>query len=198
MPESPTHLSCHLTSLPLIFQNKVTVELDYLYEIAADTVSKVGNTGNPKHSIQTFATQAFIVQDPVDTTLHDGSVHAQKVRFSSPISTIGKITLDTFILKSSGTVGTDTESWAVRANDVKFNIVLSDWDFCDPCGNGNNAASSAFIDVAVKIKGQGAAPVSYQRFILELGKIVPFLIFMTFSLNYLTHTFRRRNQAITM
>ena len=141
-------------------QNKVTIELDYLYEIASDGVSKVGNTGSTKHSIQTFAAQNFQIDAPVDATLRNGSVHAQKVRFYSPVSSIGKITVDTYIMKSSGTVGTDTESWAVRANDLKFNIILSDWDFCAPCGNGNNAASSEFIDVAVKIKGKGAAPVS--------------------------------------
>jgi hypothetical protein len=86
--------------------NRVTVELDYLYEMHSDGVTKVGNTGSTKHSIQTFASQAFTIDNPVDTTVPgNNAVHAQKVKFYSTVSTIGKITVDTYILKSKGTIG---------------------------------------------------------------------------------------------
>jgi len=136
--------------------NKVTVQLDYLYEIAADGETKVGNTGNPKHSVETFANQQFVIEDPVDTTI--GNVGAQLISFYSSVNGIGNIELDTYILKSNGTIGTDEESWAVRANDVKFSIALREWEFCAPCGNGNNQRYSEYIDVAVEIKGKGGAP----------------------------------------
>ena len=155
---SPIFILC--THIYITSQNKVTVELDYLYEIAGDNETQVGTSGNVKHSVQSFASQIFEILDPVDTTLHGGAVHAQKVQFLSTLTNVGKISVDTFVMKSAGTVGTDSESWAVRANDVKFNIVLSDWNFCSPCGSGNNARSSEWIDVAVKIKGKGAKPVS--------------------------------------
>lgn len=51
-------------------------------------------------------------------------------------------------MEESGIVGTDSESWGISTNDVKFNVVLKDWVFCDDCvkvdkgnddtgGNGN-------------------------------------------------------------
>ena len=165
--------------------NKVTIELDYLYEMAANGVDKVGNTGSTKHSIQTFASQDFTIAQPVDTVLNaDGDsrngVGAQRISFASTVSTIGKITVDTYVLKSAGTVGTDSESWAVRANDVKFNIVLSEWTFCAPCGNGAKAATSEFIDVAVKIKGKGAKPEknvkASKNITYDLGGDVPLVL----------------------
>lgn len=89
------------------------------------------------------------------------NVSANKVHFSTTIGgkseKIGKLDLVTYILKSSGTIGTSTESWDVRANDVKFNIVLSEWSWCG-CKKGQTNQVGAFIDVDVEIKGRGGAP----------------------------------------
>jgi hypothetical protein len=141
--------------------NKVTIEVDALRELAADGVTSVGASGKVKHSLQTFANQDFTIEDPVDEDVATG-VHAQKVVFSTPVNSIGTLELQTFILKSGGTIGTDTESWEARANDVKFNIKLSDWSFCGDagveCGQGKSVQVGTFIDVDVKIKGKASSP----------------------------------------
>jgi hypothetical protein len=96
--------------------NLVTVQHDYLYAIVADGVSHVGNMGNPRHSIQTFANQEFTIDDPIDVMLgsvmelDDGisgtvdPVGAQLISFHSAVNGIGLITLDTYIIKSRGTI----------------------------------------------------------------------------------------------
>jgi hypothetical protein len=58
-------------------------------------------------------------------------------------------------------------------NDVKFNIVLSDWTFCDPCRNSRNQTSSAFIDVAVVIKGRGGAPEQEDCLFYNIDRKIP-------------------------
>ena len=142
--------------------NRVTVELDSLYELAANG-AQVGKAGSSKHSINTFASQNFSIAKPVDAELNSklslvGPVSATKVSFSSTVGSVGVIEVDVLIMKNAGTIGSDKESWAVRANDVKFNIVLKDWKWCGgaaTCKQGKAVEVGAFVDVAVKIKGKG-------------------------------------------
>ena len=142
--------------------NRVTVELDSLYELAANG-AQIGKAGSSKHSINTFASQNFNIAKPVDAELNSklnlvGPVSATKVSFSSTVGSVGIIEVDVLIMKNAGTIGSDKESWAVRANDVKFNIVLKDWKWCGgaaTCKQGKAVEVGAFVDVAVKIKGKG-------------------------------------------
>jgi len=153
----------------------IAVQLDYLYEIASDGITKVGHTGTMKHSIDNFASQHFIIEDLIDTQI--GDVNAQKISFHSSVNGIGKIQVDTFIATSNGTVGTDAEEWSIQPNDVKFNIVLSDWEFCDPCRTSpKHSASAEFIDVAVEIKGADIAAPKQKKaggMSFDLGGGVP-------------------------
>ena len=119
-------------------ENAVTVEVDAVMELAGDDSRIVGG-----HGTQTMANQEFSITDPVNTTL-DG-VDASMISFTSTLETkggnptqYGTIELDVFILQGNGTVGTETESWDIFPNDVKFNIVLKDWSFCDGCSYGGD------------------------------------------------------------
>lgn len=148
--------------------NMVTVEIDALKEVD-EAGEAVGTTGKVKHSINTFAAQAFTILDPVDAKVKKGTgpdVDAQKISFFSTVSSIGKINFDTYVMKSGGTVGSDTESWVVRAGDVKWNIVLSEWQWCGTgaadavCKSGQTDQVGAFIDIEIKIKGKAASPTA--------------------------------------
>jgi hypothetical protein len=141
--------------------NAVTIEIDALREVAADGTTSVGAGGNAKHSLETFANQRFTIDDPVDDDV--AGVQAQKVLFSTSVNGIGKLEVQTFIFKSSGSVGTDTETWSARVDDVKFNIKLSDWSFCGDtgtsCSQDNSEQIGNYVDVDIKIKGKFSTPI---------------------------------------
>ena len=127
-------------------ETTVTMQVDYLNEID-EFDNEVGNIGQNKHSVNSFATQSFTFSDLVDKEYQNTSV--QEFTFETPIYSIGKLKLVTMLVGESGEVGTETETWSVSAGDLKWNIELSDWTFCDPCADG----TAKYIDVALEIKG---------------------------------------------
>lgn len=124
----------------------VTMQVDYLTEMD-EFDNEVGNIGQNKHSVNSFATQSFTFSDLVDKEYQNTSV--QEFTFETPIYSIGKMKLVTMLVGESSEVGTETETWSVSAGDLKWNIELSDWTFCDPCADG----TAKYIDVALEIKG---------------------------------------------
>jgi hypothetical protein len=127
--------------------NAVTVEVDSVMELAGDDERIVGG-----HGTQTMANQEFTISGPEDATIN--GVSASMISFTSTLATkggnpmeYGTIAIDVYIINEGGSVGTDSEEWAVATNDVKFNIVLSNWTFCDGCsygggGNGGNGGGN--------------------------------------------------------
>eukprot|EP00931_Biecheleriopsis_adriatica_P012795 TRINITY_DN11403_c0_g1_i2.p1 TRINITY_DN11403_c0_g1~~TRINITY_DN11403_c0_g1_i2.p1 ORF type:complete len:489 (+),score=98.29 TRINITY_DN11403_c0_g1_i2:50-1516(+) len=133
----------------------IQVTMDALREVDADGFA-VGASGSVKHSIQTFAAQDFTIASAEDVTLGDNNVSAVKISFSSPISSVGKIRVDTYVLGKSGSLGPPGETWAVQAGDLKWNIELSDWSWCG-CRKGQKVEEGTFIDLDISIKGLGDA-----------------------------------------
>eukprot|EP00450_Noctiluca_scintillans_P006922 CAMPEP_0194481062 /NCGR_PEP_ID=MMETSP0253-20130528/3656_1 /TAXON_ID=2966 /ORGANISM="Noctiluca scintillans" /LENGTH=639 /DNA_ID=CAMNT_0039320525 /DNA_START=154 /DNA_END=2073 /DNA_ORIENTATION=- len=129
----------------------VTVTMSGLYELDEDG-EEVGTSGSTKHSINTFAAQDFTVEDAVETSI-DG-VPASLIKFSSSVSTIGQITVDTWVIESSGTVGPPNETWSVIPGDIKWSITLSDWTWCG-CSQGNQDQVGEYVDIEIEIKGSG-------------------------------------------
>lgn len=130
----------------------VQVTMDALYEVDADGNS-VGASGNTKHSIQTFASQDFTIQNAEQVTLTDfNNISATKISFSSTVSTIGKIRVDTYVMGESGSVGTPSETWSVSSGDLKWNIELYEWTWCG-CSQGNSQQVGEYIDLTVSVKG---------------------------------------------
>merc|ERR1712136_367148 len=129
----------------------VTVTMSGLYELDEDG-EEVGTSGSTKHSINTFAAQDFTVEDAVETSI-DG-VPASLIKFYSSVSTIGQITVDTWVIESLGTVGPPNETWSVIPGDVKWSITLSDWTWCG-CSQGNQDQVGEYVDVEIEIKGSG-------------------------------------------
>lgn len=133
------------------------VTFDYLYELDS-TGAEIGNSGNTKHSIQTFASQSFTFGNPTPTVYQN--VSTTQLDFETKISsTVGTLKISTYIFGENGNVGTQTESWAVKKGDVKFNIELSGWTWCagNNCKQGNTPKTGAYIDVAIEIKGKNSA-----------------------------------------
>mmetsp|Transcript_171034 Transcript_171034/g.415702 ORF Transcript_171034/g.415702 Transcript_171034/m.415702 type:complete len:303 (+) Transcript_171034:59-967(+) len=130
--------------------NGIQVWMDALRELDASG-NAVGTSGNPKHSINTFAAQDFSIRDPEDVTIGEG-VSATKVSFSSPVSTIGEVQIDTYVMCEDGVVGTGNETWGVRAGDVKWNIELYSWTWCG-CQQGQNQQVGDMVEVDITVKG---------------------------------------------
>eukprot|EP00930_Biecheleria_cincta_P090507 TRINITY_DN798_c1_g1_i1.p1 TRINITY_DN798_c1_g1~~TRINITY_DN798_c1_g1_i1.p1 ORF type:complete len:1184 (-),score=164.57 TRINITY_DN798_c1_g1_i1:545-3970(-) len=110
-------------------QDGILITMDALREVDA-AGSTVGSGGQAKHSFNSFATQAFTVGQAVDVQV-DG-VPATKISFSSQISTVGELRVDTYVMKGFGQVGPPDETWQVAPGDLKWNIEFPRWAFCSP------------------------------------------------------------------
>jgi len=130
---------------------QVVVEMDALREVDS-AGNEVGTSGSTKHSINSFASQSFTFA-PVEAVAL-GNATANKVSFTSQISTVGEIRVDTYIVSKDGYAGPQGEEWPVSPGDVKFNIAMPSWTWCNPCKQGNTNEVGAFIDLDVVIKGK--------------------------------------------
>jgi len=127
--------------------NGATITMDYLHEKSSEG-DIVGKTGSAKHSIQTFASQDFKFGTVERVEYQNSST--LKLDFETSISTIGKMSVTTFIFEQQGIVNTSAEAWNVRPGDAKFNIKLYNWTWCAPCQQKNGQ----YIDVGIEIKGK--------------------------------------------
>lgn len=139
--------------------NGIQINMDALRELDSEG-NAVGTSGNTKHSINTFAAQDFTIARMETVTLAAGQlgdanaqgVSASKISFSSPVSSIGTVRIDTYIMKGAGSVGPPGETWTVQAGDMKWNIELSNWTWCG-CSQGQKQQVGDMIDVDVTVKG---------------------------------------------
>mmetsp|Transcript_19924 Transcript_19924/g.46358 ORF Transcript_19924/g.46358 Transcript_19924/m.46358 type:complete len:317 (+) Transcript_19924:118-1068(+) len=144
----------------------VAVLMDALRELDAEG-NAVGTSGNVKHSIQTFAPQDFTISPSEAVML--GSVSATKISFESPISTIGKIRVITYLMNEDGEIGQGNETFTVKCGDMKWNIELYEWTWCG-CTQGQTAQVGEFIELDVTVRGAGNASKSSQNDnLIELG-----------------------------
>jgi len=136
------------------------VTMDALREVDADG-NEVGTSGSVKHSINTFASQAFTVGE-METVLIGSGVSAAKVSFESTISQIGRIGVDTYVMAQAGTVGMSNESWDVNIGDLKWNIRLWDWTWCDGgnCQQGQTEEVGAFVELDITVQNLGGGSAS--------------------------------------
>ena len=162
----------------------IEVTMDALRELDADG-QPVGTSGSTKHSINTFAAQAFTVNVAERATLRAGQlddadagvgaqgVSADKVSFHSAVSTIGQVRVDTYLCREDGVVGTSTETWAVRRGDLKWNVELSHWSWCGDsdaaCRQGGAQQVGAMVEVDVTVKGLSGASQGASSRAVDLG-----------------------------
>lgn len=66
------------------------------------------------------------------------------------------LVIDTFLFTDSGIVGTPTERWPVSKGDLKFNLLLNDWEWCG-CAKGQGEEVGAFVDIMIAVSGGGDA-----------------------------------------
>jgi hypothetical protein len=145
----------------------VSVQIDAIHEIAADGTTIVGKSGKIKHSIETMAKQEFefsVEQDDVDPSLIDDptitAAKSSRVTFDSTLSTGSTLKMETLLVTSKGVVGTTgDEKWTVLPGDMKFNLLLSGWNWCEGTTGAKSCKEGAgsFVDVDIEVKGKLAA-----------------------------------------
>ena len=138
--------------------SNVIIEMDSLTEVS-ESGQEVGKTGKVKHSFKSFATQEFsyTVEDLTEKKIDENSTAtAAKIKFESTIQTGSKLAVETYLVKKAGEVGTPTEKWSVQPGDMKFNILMTDWVWCEAstCKEG----AGKFIDLDIEIKGKKDKP----------------------------------------
>ena len=69
-------------------------------------------------------------------------VSALRVSFEAAVGSVGAVGIETFLFTEAGTVSSGPESWDVKAGDVKFNVEIPEWNFCNPCGMGAKEVST--------------------------------------------------------
>ena len=124
----------------------ITITMDAIREVDASG-NIVGNKGQLKHSLQTFASQTFTFSDIVDTTYQNMS--CSTFSFASQLD-VGSIQVDTYLFNTSGDARTVNETWFIQEGDIKFNIQLDNWNFCTPCSDG----TAAYVELDIELKGQ--------------------------------------------
>eukprot|EP00928_Gymnodinium_smaydae_P087772 TRINITY_DN7198_c1_g1_i1.p1 TRINITY_DN7198_c1_g1~~TRINITY_DN7198_c1_g1_i1.p1 ORF type:complete len:283 (-),score=53.76 TRINITY_DN7198_c1_g1_i1:82-930(-) len=131
------------------------ITIDALRELDSSG-NAVGASSNPKHSFNSFATQNFVIE-PAQSNVVVGTAKATKVVFKTDLAgSLGKLTIETFMMEGSGIVGSSTDTWNVSKGDLKWNIVLEAWKWCG-CKKANKDETGDMVDLDITVMGKGDA-----------------------------------------
>lgn len=151
----------------------VEITIDSLREVDANGLV-VGTTVVPRHVVNSFSLQNFSISQLKTAAVisNDRAVNASKISFSSPISNIGQVTIDTYIINNTGLLGVANQSWIVQPGDLKWNIMLSSWKWCG-CGTGGRSEVGAYIDVVISIEIKGFQDCKFKgsQKIISIGNL---------------------------
>eukprot|EP00928_Gymnodinium_smaydae_P087769 TRINITY_DN7198_c0_g2_i1.p1 TRINITY_DN7198_c0_g2~~TRINITY_DN7198_c0_g2_i1.p1 ORF type:complete len:325 (+),score=49.76 TRINITY_DN7198_c0_g2_i1:81-1055(+) len=135
--------------------NGTKITIDALRELDENGTA-VGTSGASKHSFNSFATQNFDIH-PAESNISVGTAKATKVVFKTALKdSLGNITIETFMMEGSGTVGSANDTWNVSKGDLKWNIVLEAWNWCG-CQKAGNNETGAMVDLDITVSGKGDA-----------------------------------------
>ncbi|CAJ1932547.1 unnamed protein product [Cylindrotheca closterium] len=151
--------------------NAVEVALNYYFEVAEDG-SEI------PFSFVDVQNQGFKVSQSQGVFL---GVLSRKATFSADIVGVGSMELIVYKILEDGTITTPSgEVFDVTEGDVKFNVNLSNWSFCDEDETGicADSGSAAYVDIAMTVKGSAEAPEQDEAdgSIFDLGGGVPILL----------------------
>ena len=86
---------------------------------------------------------------------HGGSMKAEKQKFSASLGDgIGKMTIDLALPEEDGDIDIAGEKQRLKKGDMKFNIEMSEWNWCD---------NAAFLDVYMKVQGKNKPKKRFDR-----------------------------------
>jgi len=124
-------------------------------QITMDQLVEIDTEGNPinEHKFNSFANQDFTFSALQEGTLQE--LGNQNIKFSAALSGMAS-TLDVtiFIFKEEGTLTFGSETMDVDDGTAKWNIEIKNWEWCNPCSQGQNDFIGEFLDFTITIKGK--------------------------------------------
>lgn len=140
----------------------VVIDFDSLSEVTA-AGEIVGQSGANKHSVNSFATQNFAFTPVVEESYL--GIPVKKFTFETPIHAIGHLRVIVLLVQENATIDTGAEQWSVSRGDMKFNIELRDWTFCNPCSDG----TADFVELEIEIKSSKEAAAEEEAKTVDIG-----------------------------
>lgn len=124
------------------------------------------------HSYQNFAQLDFIFSNVTEGTYPNSSVDVSMFSFMAdiPIDNVNaKLTTFIYMFKENGNITVDDEDIDVKAGQMKFNIMVENWTFCNPCKNKGQDVSGDSLHVDIYVKAKQAPKKSDKNATYELG-----------------------------
>eukprot|EP00555_Chaetoceros_dichaeta_P002605 CAMPEP_0198249836 /NCGR_PEP_ID=MMETSP1447-20131203/1221_1 /TAXON_ID=420782 /ORGANISM="Chaetoceros dichaeta, Strain CCMP1751" /LENGTH=403 /DNA_ID=CAMNT_0043934553 /DNA_START=45 /DNA_END=1256 /DNA_ORIENTATION=- len=161
-------VQAYTAPIPIEEEDEVDVDAD----VDADTEVADENEGNEIIDTTTPGTDSIDLGTTEDTTnptaetdtvddrrryLQDDTNPAAtglNVTMFGSLQGDSNIRVEMWLISGGGVVGTQTERWVVQPSDMKFNILMENWNFCDPC---EDSTVGKYLDVHIQIKG-GKSP----------------------------------------
>ncbi|XP_078347530.1 skeletal aspartic acid-rich protein 2-like isoform X2 [Oculina patagonica] len=133
-------------------EDLLSFEVDEIEEKDSD-----GNEVDDKHSVKSFDDVEFTFGH-VDRQFMFQGIPAIKLNLSTYLSDPkANLEIIVYMFRAAGSVSFGNETFAVQSGTVKFNIKISNWDFCDDtpadCSKGK---AGKYLDLSLKIKSKGS------------------------------------------
>jgi len=155
--------------------NHISIKVSSVHEIDADGTTFVGVTPDQSgviHSFDSLQDQIYTIShQDADGDLSDyGGLSAKRLSFRTHLESgsakLGTVEIDTYVFAQNGTfsIGAEEEEvFSVNENDVKFNIKLSEWSFCDGSCGAQQSETSDYVDISLDISDKdGLTSVTQQ------------------------------------
>lgn len=155
--------------------NKITVSFRKIEEISTSNNKIQDNS----HTFNTFANQDFNVSQPTIAKYPNSSLDVNCITFVSTLTNSATIKIYLYVFISAGTIYNGNETAEVKAGNIKFNMEINGWSFCNesncqPAEVGNNLDMEIEIGAALKEHKKQEKRVSTEgdRYDIGSGTIV--------------------------
>jgi len=127
------------------------------------------NTEIAAHSVNDFSQIMFTLSAKQDMNYPSPSLPATKFSMSADLvvdaanNLTATLTAEIWVFKTNGTTAQQVDGYDIYAGDVKVNVMVKNWTFCDPAsvtctsGDGQTNLTGQFVDVTIKVKGMKPA-----------------------------------------
>ena len=126
----------------------------------------------PMKKFNGFAGKAFNIEGMRNAQAlpNAGSMKASMTKFAADLGAdVGKMSIDLALAEEAGEVSIAGEKQALKKGDMKFNMELSEWNWC---GTAGQSGAAAFLDVYIEVTSKqqptmdsdrnATAPASFQ------------------------------------
>ena len=157
----------------------IDVKMEALRQL--DSSGKVlGGGGATKRSFNSFATQNFVIADA--TSAKYNGINVTKISFEAILGASSKLKVDTMVFGDKGDFQVGSDVIKVVKGTVKFNVVLSGWEWCGvagvTCAGSDGVGHSLELDISVRGKSD---PAKKAGEVFDLGDNTALSMLKTYS-----------------